>query len=122
VVGSCPCYVLVFTRHSHLTNLFRKNGYLNQGRESFRALVNSNNIVYCYGQAYHTKKRNVNPSLVNGTCFFEVLITNRMSEKATMYYDNVLRALTITQGTIRLKLDILSKIQRNNLKHKREGN
>ncbi len=45
-----------------------------------------------------------------------------MPEKATMSYDGVLRALTITQGTIRLKLAILSKIRRDSLKHKREGN
>jgi hypothetical protein len=34
----------------------------------------------------------------------EVLITSRMPEKATMSYDGVLRALTITQRTVRLKL------------------
>jgi len=39
-----------------------------------------------------------------------------------MSYDGVLCALTITQGIIRLKLVILSKIRRDSLKYKREGN
>lgn len=39
-----------------------------------------------------------------------------------MSYDDVLCALTITQGAIRLKLAILGKIRRDSLKHKREGN
>lgn len=61
-------------------------------------------------------------SLVNADCLSEVLITSRMPEKTTMSYDGVLCALTITQGIIRLKLVILSKIRRDSLKYKREGN
>jgi len=45
MVGAGPCFILVFTHHRHLTNLFRKNRYLNRNQESSRLLAKSDNIV-----------------------------------------------------------------------------
>jgi len=48
VVGADPGFILVFTRHRHRTNLFRKSRYLNRNQESSRALAKGNNIVESY--------------------------------------------------------------------------
>lgn len=55
MVGAGPCFILVFACHSHRTNLFWKNRYLNRNQESLRALTNINNVVCCDGKTYHGK-------------------------------------------------------------------
>jgi len=42
MVGAGPCFILVFTHHSHRINLFRKSRYLNRNQESSsRAIASS---------------------------------------------------------------------------------